>query len=315
MIVVTGAAGFIGSNLAKGLNDAGHQELILVDDLNPEKEKNISGLKFDQFLTIEEYLEKHRSITDLQAIFHQGACADTTENRPDYILRQNTGYTYALFNHCQANRIPLLYASSAAVYGDGENGFREEPGSEQPLNLYGESKLIFDQVLRRHVDKEGKLTAPVTGFRYFNVYGPGEAHKGRMASVALHLFKQGKENGSLKLFEGSESFKRDFVHINDVVAVNLHFLQNPQTGIFNLGTGTARSFTEMAKAIQKQIPNSSIEYIPFPEDLKGKYQAYTCADLSTIRKAGYEEDFIELEAGINSYYQAFEHGSGYLFGN
>jgi ADP-L-glycero-D-manno-heptose 6-epimerase len=266
-------------------------------------------------LGIEEYLEKHHSYKDIEAVFHEGACADTTESRPDYILRINTGYTYALFNHCQKHKIPFLYASTAAIYGNGENGFQEEPDSEHPLNLYGESKLIFDNLLRRQIKRDGVLQAPAMGFRYFNVYGPGEAHKGRMASVALHLFKQGTESGKLKIFEGSENFKRDFIHVSDIVAVNLHFLQNPLTGIFNVGSGKARSFSDMARSIRELIPGSEIEHIPFPEDLKGKYQEFTFADLSNLRSAGYPGEFISLEEGLSEYFRDFKQAGGYLFGN
>ncbi len=313
MIVVTGAAGFIGSNLVYGLNKAGYDNLILVDDLNGAKERNIKGLKYQEIIGIEEFLEKHQDYKNLTAILHQGACADTTESRPDYILRQNTGYTFALFNHAQELEIPFIFASSAAVYGNGDNGFREEADCEAPLNLYGESKLLFDQFLRRAINRPEGLKSTATGFRYFNVYGPQENHKGRMASVPFHLFNQAKENARLKIFEGSDGFKRDFISVEDIVKVNLHFLENPHTGIFNVGTGQARSFKEMAEVISNELPGTEIEFIPFPDDLKGKYQEFTEADLSHLREAGYAQEFMTLESGLKDYLRLFESSGGYLF--
>jgi ADP-L-glycero-D-manno-heptose 6-epimerase len=312
MILVTGAAGFIGSNLVKGLNLKGYTDLILVDDLTGENEKNLANLNFSAVVGIDEYLKKHRNWSKLDAVFHLGACSDTTETRVDYILPRNTGYTMTLFRHCQRQRIPFIYASSAAVYGNGEKGFKEDPTCEAPLNLYGESKLRFDQALRRELEQEKGLSAPTIGLRYFNVYGANELHKGRMASVALHLMKQGESESTLKIFEGSENFRRDFIHVDDTVAVKLFFLENPKTGIYNVGTGQAASFLQLAKAVNKHFPEANIDFIPFPEDLKGKYQKFTQANIEKLREAGFEKEFVSLEEGVNRYWKAFSENGGYL---
>lgn len=312
MIIVTGAAGFIGSNLVKGLNRRGISDLILVDDITKENEKNLSGLEFNAVIGIDEYLQRYREWKKLEAIFHLGACSDTTEKRVDLILPRNTGYTMTLFRHCQHIKAPFIYASSAAVYGNGKHGFKETPECEAPLNLYGESKLLFDRALRRELALKTKLPAPAIGLRYFNVYGPNEMHKGRMASVALHLMKQGSSGNQLKIFDGSENFRRDFVYVEDTVSVKLHFLDNPISGIYNVGTGKAASFLQLAQAVNRHFPELNIEFVPFPKDLSGKYQKYTQADISNLREAGFDRSFISLEEGVNRYWNAFSERGGYL---
>lgn len=322
MIVVTGAAGFIGSNVVKGLNDRGEADILAVDNLT-------RGEKFANLVDCEisDYLDKAAFLHDLSdgafdgelsAVFHQGACSDTMEGNGRYMMDNNYRYSVELFEHCQREEIPFFYASSASVYGAGPN-FTEGRANELPLNVYGYSKFLFDQYVRRRWEER---TAQVVGLRYFNVYGPREAHKGRMASVAFHFFNQYRSTGRVKLFEGSGGYgpgeqRRDFVSVEDVVNVNLHFLARPnRSGIFNVGTGAAQTFNEVAaaavnacRAARDEAPLSieelkrtgAVEYIPFPDGLKERYQSYTEADLENLRKSGYGETFLRVEAGVAHY--------------
>jgi len=318
--VVTGAAGFIGSNLVKALNERGESSIIAVDDLaRGDKFVNLVDCEIAEYFDKDDFLGRLAEgdfADDIEAILHQGACSDTMESDGRYMLANNYRYSVSLLEHCQENDIPLLYASTAAVYGAGP-GFREERACEAPLNVYGYSKLLFDQYVRRVLPER---TAQVAGFRYFNVYGPREAHKGRMASVIWHFFNQYRAAGKVQLFEGSGGYaageqRRDFVSVEDVVAVNLEFLEHPErSGVFNLGTGTATTFNEVASATinacravegAEPLPFEAlhragmIEYIAFPPGLEQKYQNFTQADLSRVRAAGYAAPMLNVEEGVS----------------
>ena len=322
MIVVTGAAGFIGANVVKALNDRGEDEIIAVDNLTRgDKFRNLVDCRIADYLDKEEFLRKLGVGTydgELTAVFHQGACSDTMESNGRYMMENNYRYSAELLDYCQAEEVPFIYASSAAVYGAG-TVFREDPAHERPLNVYGFSKFLFDNLVRRRWTDN---TAQVVGLRYFNVYGPREAHKARMASVAFHFFNQYRAEGKVRLFEGSGGFdageqRRDFVSVDDVVQANLHFLDHPQhSGIFNLGTGRAQSFNQVAAATINAVRESQgetkleleqmraqalIEYTAFPAGLKERYQSYTQADIGKLRRVGYAAPFLNVEQGVGRY--------------
>jgi ADP-L-glycero-D-manno-heptose 6-epimerase len=321
MIVVTGAAGFIGSNLVRGLNRRGITDIIAVDDLTEgDKFVNLVDCGIADYLDKDEFRQRvaHDRLGPVQAVLHQGACSDTTERNGRYMLDNNYRVTLELFEYCQRKRIPFLYASSAAVYG-ASTTYTEEPANERPLNVYGYSKLLFDQVLRQ---RSAQLTAQVVGLRYFNVYGPHEQHKSRMASVAFHNMNQFLAEGHVRLFAGWDGYEnggqsRDFISVSDVAAVNLHFLDHPeQSGIFNCGTGRAQPFNDVAAAVvnalraeQGEAPASLgelveaglIRYIPFPDDLKGRYQSYTQADVAALRAAGFSAPMRDVQTGVTEY--------------
>jgi ADP-L-glycero-D-manno-heptose 6-epimerase len=309
MIVVTGAAGFIGSQIIKGLNADGVRHILAVDDLSDgRKFHNLAGCQYDDYMDYQDFLAKidaRQSFAEpIEAIFHEGACSDTTEWDGRYMMRNNYEYTKSLFHYCLDEKIAFLYASSAAVYG-AKPSFQESDLDQNPLNVYGYSKWKFDEYMLRHM---AKADAQVVGFRYFNVYGPHEQHKGRMASVAFHFMNQLSDTGVVRLFEGSHGYgdgehRRDFICVDDVVKINLWFLRHPnKRGIFNVGTGQARAFKDIAKTLIDCHGSGEIKYIPFPEDLKKAYQAYTQADVSALRAAGYAADFTSLEAGLANYY-------------
>jgi len=321
-IVVTGAAGFIGSNLVKALSDRGEHEVLAVDDLK-QGDKFVNLVDSD----IADYLDKDDFLRELAngafdgalaAISHQGACSDTTETDGRYMMQNNYRYSRELFEFCIDEEVPFVYASSAAVYGAGPD-FREERECESPLNVYGYSKFLFDEYVRRNWPER---SSQVVGLRYFNVYGAHEQHKGRMASVAFHFFNQYRASGKVRLFEGSGGYadgeqRRDFVSVEDAVAVNLYFLDHPrQSGIFNVGTGAAQSFNDVAVATVNACRRHAgetplaladmqrqgvIEYIPFPPELPGKYQSYTQADISALREAGYAAPLMTVEEGVARY--------------
>jgi ADP-L-glycero-D-manno-heptose 6-epimerase len=318
-LLVTGAAGFIGSNLVKALNERGERGIVAVDNLaRADKVANLADLEIADFIDKRDLPGRLEALGGVRAVLHQGACSDTMEADGRYMMENNYEYSKALLDWCQARRIPYIYASSASVYGAGRT-FREAREHEGPLNVYGYSKFLFDQVVRQRL---AERTAQVAGFRYFNVYGPREAHKGRMASVAFHFYNQYRENGHVKLFEGSDGYGpgeqiRDFVSVEDVVRVNLFFLDHPEiSGIFNVGTGRAQSFNDVAVATVNAIRRSRgeqrmelealrsegvIQYIPFPAQLVGKYQSFTQADVTALREAGYREPFLSVEEGVGRY--------------
>jgi ADP-L-glycero-D-manno-heptose 6-epimerase len=320
--VVTGAAGFIGSQLIRALNERGAGNVIAVDNLTRgEKFRNLVGCEIADYLDKSDFLERLAAGDfdgALDAVFHQGACSDTMETDGRYMMENNYRYSVALLDFCLGEEIPLLYASSAAVYGAGRV-FRESPEHEAPLNVYGYSKHLFDQVVRRRLPE---ASSQVAGFRYFNVYGPNEGHKGRMASVAWHLYHQYRADGRVRLFRGSDGYadgeqRRDFVSVADVVKVAFHFLDRPElSGIFNVGTGRAQSFNEVAESVingcrraagEPALPlaelrrQGAIEYIPFPDALRGRYQSFTQADLAALRGAGYDQPFLGVAEGVERY--------------
>jgi ADP-L-glycero-D-manno-heptose 6-epimerase len=320
-IVVTGAAGFIGSNIVRGLNARGIDNIIAVDDLTQgDKFRNLADLKIADYVDADRFYDRFAegSFGKVEAVFHEGACSDTMETDGKYMMDNNYTLSCSLFQACQQHGTRLLYASSAATYG-GSDTFRETPEFEKPLNVYGYSKLLFDQRMRRECGADfARFKHQVAGFRYFNVYGPREQHKGRMASVAFHQFNQFRAEGKVKLFGdyggyGPGQQTRDFVFIDDVVAVNLWFFENPQkSGIFNLGTGRAQPFNDVAAAVLGALsaqPGSIadlhrrglVEYIAFPDTLRGKYQCYTQADLSALRAAGCDTVFCDVQTGVARY--------------
>ena len=308
MIIVTGGAGFIGSNLVLGLNQRGYDDILVVDNLTHGiKYKNLVACRIADYLDKKDFIEKIQqgffSTEKIDAIFHLGACSTTTEWDGRYMMENNYEYTKTLFHYCQTHKIPLIYASSAAVYGSDDN-FKEQLEYEEPLNVYGYSKFQFDQYLRQF---QSKLTSQVVGLRYFNVYGPHEEHKGSMASVAFHLNNQLLDSGVVRLFEGCDGYKhgeqrRDFVYVGDVVDINLWFLDNPEvSGIYNTGTGRSQTFNDVANAVLTYHQKGKLEYIPFPEHLKGCYQSYTEANLDKLRASGCHHEFKSVEQGVNLY--------------
>ena len=334
-IVVTGAAGFIGSNLIKGLNARGIDDITAVDDLTQgDKFKNLADLQIADYVDADDFYDlfAEGAFGQVEAVFHEGACSDTMEPDGKYMMDNNYTLSCELFHACQDQGTRLLYASSAATYGHaksdqtfpgGSGTFSESPEFEKPLNVYGYSKLLFDQRLRREIGERFEhAKTQVAGFRYFNVYGPREQHKGRMASVAFHQFNQFQTEGKVKLFGEYGGYDpgaqmRDFVFIDDVVAVNLWFLDHPdQSGIFNLGSGTAQPFNDVAisvinalrehqnealLSIEEAVHGGLIDYIAFPSALIGKYQSYTQADLSCLRATGCNHVFADVKSGVTAY--------------
>lgn len=327
MIIVTGAAGFIGSNLVEQLNARGERDILAVDNFErPDKFRNLVDLEISDYLDKREFPDWLKSKADIardggiRAIFHQGACSDTMETDGRYMMQNNYRYTMDLLEFCTSYQIPLIYASSAAVYGGGEV-FEEKREHESPLNIYGYSKFLFDQVVRARLAGQSSGTQ-IVGLRYFNVYGPRESHKARMASVAFHHVNQFRDTGCVKLFGGWDGYgegeqSRDFVYVKDAVAVNLFFFDNPQlSGIFNCGTGRAQPFNDIAHTVvntlreqsgesalsrEQMVKDGLLAYIDFPEALKGKYQSYTRADLAQLREIGCDHSFASVQDGVAEY--------------
>jgi len=308
MIIVTGGAGFIGSNIVKKLNAQGRKDILVVDNLSDgTKCKNLIDCDIADYLDKDTYLakinigEEFTRATD--AIFHMGACSVTTEWDGRYMMQNNYEYSKTLLHYCMERGIPFIYASSAAVYGAGTN-FKEAREHEAPLNVYGYSKFQFDQYVRALLPKAKNQ---IVGLRYFNVYGPREDHKGSMASVAFHFNNQLREHGIVKLFQGCDGYgdgeqRRDFVYVGDVADVNLWFLANPnKSGIYNVGTGRSESFNDVAQAVLHWHRSGKIDYIPFPEKLKGHYQSFTQADISQLRAAGCDVQFKTVAEGVKEY--------------
>lgn len=323
MIIVTGGAGFIGSNIVRALNERGRSDILVVDNLTKmEKFKNIQNLQ------VMDYVDKYafRDAVELgdyddvkiDVIFHEGACSDTMEYNGKYMMENNFEYTKMLLHFCQNKKVPFLYASSAATYGMGTNGFREQRECEGALNVYGFSKLFFDNYVRQ-LNVAGKIDSQVVGLRYFNVYGPQENHKGKMNSLVFQMWNQYKAEGKVRLFGeyggyGAGEHTRDFIYVKDVVKVNFWFWDHPEKcGIYNCGTGRAHQFNVLAMGVLKHFkaPMDKLEYVPFPEVLKGKYQCYTQADISKLLAAGYDGGFTPIEDAVEEYCQLLDKTDGY----
>ncbi|MDN6298389.1 MAG: ADP-glyceromanno-heptose 6-epimerase [Halomonas sp.] len=312
MIVVTGGAGFIGANIVKALNARGRTDIMVVDDLRDgTKFVNLADLTLADYRDKDDFIKsveaalrgEPHDLPSIEAVFHEGACSDTTEWDGRFMLENNYAYSKTLLNYCDHHGIAFLYASSAATYG-GSSVFKEAPEFERPLNVYGYSKLLFDQHVRQ---RWNELTTQVVGFRYFNVYGPREQHKGKMASVAYHHHSQVSNGENLKLFGAYDGYaagmqSRDFVYVGDVVDVNLWFLDHPErSGIFNLGTGRAEPFKAIGEAVIDFYGKGHIDYIDFPEELKGRYQSYTRADIEHLRENGCDIEFKTVAQGVTAY--------------
>jgi ADP-L-glycero-D-manno-heptose 6-epimerase len=293
MIIVTGGNGFIGANLVNSLRNLG-------------KEVHVVDFEGDAFCDPTSFLklirEKKEFAQKIEVIFHQGACSDTTCYDPFYMMRVNLNYSMALMNICMNKNIRVIYASSAAVYGDGPY---KDNGNTNPKNIYARSKSMFDEYVTCFLNEPN--ISQVVGLRYFNVYGPREHNKGKMASVIYQFYNQIKKNKKIKIFKNSENYTRDFISVEDLIKVNLHFYENKHiSGIYNCGTGISRSFYDIAKIMQQHY-EFEIEEIDMPEQLHGKYQKYTCSDNSRlIREANYTDDFFTLEDGIKHYIDFLE---------
>ncbi len=308
-IIVTGGAGMIGSNIIEGLNKSGHNDIIVVDHLkNGEKFRNISDLDISDYYDKKDFISLIKDRNDfgqIDAVYHEGACSNTLEWDGQYMMENNYEYSKVLLHYCLDKKIPFFYASSAAAYGD-STVYKENPENENPINIYGYSKYLFDQYVRLH---ESSFESQVVGFRYFNVYGPKEKHKGSMASVAFHFNNQIEAGENPKLFEGSGGFdngeqRRDFIFVGDVVKVNLWMMAHPDvSGIFNIGTGNSQSFNEVANSVINYHGKGEINYIPFPDELKDNYQSFTEADLTKLRTTGFDGSFKTVQEGVKEYMQ------------
>lgn len=316
MIIVTGGAGFIGSNLIHQLNRTGEKDILLVDNFAPAanlsgpKFMNLWGAQYADFMDKQEFRAALKAgdfdTTKIRAILHQGACSNTLEDDGRYMMDNNFTYSKELLHFAAGRGIPLVYASTAAVYG-ASSSFAPVAANERPLNVYGYSKLVFDDYVRRLMPQ---IKSTVVGLRYFNVYGPREQHKGRMASVIHHFTRQLKDTGTIRMFEGSGGYadgeqRRDFVFVQDLARINRFFgglmdesPSRPVQAVVNAGTGEARTFKAVAEALMRVHGPGTIEFIPFPGDLKNRYQHFTEADITGLREAGYTAEFTSLEDGV-----------------
>ncbi|TBR43204.1 ADP-glyceromanno-heptose 6-epimerase [Marinomonas agarivorans] len=320
MYIVTGGAGFIGSNIIKALNERGIDDILLVDDLTDGKKcLNLSDLNIADYMDMYDFLEKVKQgalAIKVTAIFHEGACSATTEWNGKYVMDVNYQYSKVLLHYCLDKKIPFSYASSASVYGSGPI-FKEQRSHEKPINMYAYSKFQFDQYVRNILPK---AESQVVGFRYFNVYGPREQHKGSMASVAFHLRNQILNGENPKLFGAYDGYEaggqsRDFIYVEDLVAAKVWFLDqalsnNNLSDIYNLGTGKAEPFKTIATSVIQHYGKGEIEFIDFPEHLKGAYQSFTQADISKLRAAGYTGSFRNLATGVSDYMTWLDKQSG-----
>src|SRR5579863_1164811 len=320
MLIVTGGAGFIGSNLVHELNAHGFTDILVVDNLtSSRKHLNLAGARFADYMDKAEFRRAFNAnaldAQNIEAIFHQGACSNTLEDNGAYMMDNNFQYSKELFAFAVRQGIPLIYASTAAVYGlSGPGHFAPTLENERPLNVYGFSKLAFDNYLR-HQLAAGDVPIPIVGLRYFNVYGPREQHKGRMASVIHHFAKQIRDTGCVRLFAGTGGYgdgeqSRDFVYVRDLARINMFFAQvGPYApaagaarveyqGVVNAGSGASRTFNDVALAVMREVGPAEVEYIPFPADLEGRYQHFTQADLASLRQLGFTEEMTRLEKGI-----------------
>ncbi|VFP80153.1 ADP-glyceromanno-heptose 6-epimerase [Candidatus Erwinia haradaeae] len=303
MIIITGGSGFIGSNIIRSLNQKSYTNILVVDNLTKgTKFTNIADMKISDYIDKIDFrvsiLKNTHYLSKIEAVFHEGACSDTTEWNGKYMMDNNYQYSKELLNWCLKRKIPFLYASSAAIYGHCNKCFIEEQKYEQPLNIYGYSKMLFDHYVRLQLPK---ASSQICGLRYFNVYGERENHKKKMASVVFHMYQQLKNGDNPKLFIGSKNFKRDFIYVKDVVLINLWCLENSISGIFNCGSGIALSFEEIANTVLNHYPNNIIEYIPFPPKLEEYYQKFTKANLAKLQSEGYKKSFHTISEGVQNY--------------
>ncbi|VFP78908.1 ADP-L-glycero-D-manno-heptose-6-epimerase [Candidatus Erwinia haradaeae] len=303
MVIVTGGAGFIGSNIIHSLNEKNYTDILVVDNLNNGiKFSNISNLHISDYIDKESFrisiLTNKHFFRNVEAVFHEGACTDTTEWNGKYMMDNNYQYSKDLLNWCITQNIPFLYASSASVYGHCKTECLEESKYESPLNIYSYSKMLFDHYVRKALKK---AKSPICGCRYFNVYGEKETHKNNMASIIFHLNKQIQTGKDPQLFIGSHNFKRDFIYVKDAVSIKLWLWENTISGIFNCGSGVATSFQEVAEIILEFHKKNEIQYIPFPENLKGFYQKFTKANLTKLKKTGYIPSFKHIKIGVLEY--------------
>lgn len=309
MYIVTGGAGFIGSCVVRTLNDAGIEDIVIVDNIaSTDKWMNMRNKKYLRYVHKSQLLAELSTFENVQAIIHMGACSSTTEKDFDYLWNNNFEFTKALWNYCAEKQTSFIYASSAATYGDGEQGFDDRMDIDllRPLNGYGYSKQLFDQWVKHQATVYPKQ---YVGLKFFNVYGPNEYYKGSMASMIFHGFNQIKKDGEIRLFKSCNlkyedgGQLRDFIYVKDICSVIKWFLDNPKkNGLYNLGTGRAQSFRDLAVATFHALDlEPNIRYIEMPGHLKNKYQYYTKAEMSKLKEAGYDMPFADLEEGAKDY--------------
>ncbi len=313
MIVVTGAAGFIGSCLVSFLNNKEHYDLMLVDEESKRNHPNLQGKKYVKYIDRDQFiswLEQNKG--EVKFIFHIGARTDTTEFRQEIFDKLNINYTKKLWDICSDQDIPFIYASSAATYGMGESGYSDNHSRillYKPLNPYGWSKQLVDLWIL----EQTKQPTRWAGFKFFNVFGPNEYHKGRMASVVFHAYHQIIQTGQMKLFRSNDpkikdgEQRRDFIYVMDLLEVLYHFYEkHPENGIYNLGTGEANTFKKLVEAVFEALSlPTNIEYIPMPEDLLHSYQNYTCADMTKLRQNGYHRPMWDFGKAVQDYVQHY----------
>lgn len=307
MLLVTGAAGFIGSNVIAGLNAQGRDDIIAVDATDSGNDlKNLVGKSFADYHDFKVLCDNRRMprLKHLDGIIHLGAISDTQFSNTSLLMENNFTFSKRVVRLAEENECPLVYASSASVYGDGLKGFQENAQNEHPKSSYAISKWVFDQYVRRVTTaRASHVTVPIAGLRYFNVYGPGEAHKGSMSSFPYRCMTALQQGRPIELFEGSAGFTRDMVYISDVVAITLFFLAAKTTGIFNVGTGTSVSFDHVADTVIKAYGGNKV-IVPFPEKMRDGYQAHTQADITKLRVAGWTNPFVSIETGIELYWKS-----------